>query len=389
VVLRGGCIYTLNPSSPRAEALAIRKGRISFVGSNDDATKSIGPGTEIIELAGRFAVPGFNDAHIHFAPSMLQQLSECGITTVQSISSPSDLCEYRRMAEQGKLTVRIDVRLPIEVWRDYPVHSGSAETTNGMVRVIGLKAYVDGMLRDRSAYMLLPYPGCGASRGKLTQSVSESSKFDELLSHATEVGADVSLHAIGDGAVRVALDGYERLIERHPNTDHRHRIVHATFVSPRDLHRFGRSRIIAEVNPYHVNAMPWLKTTVGEDSARWAFAFRTLKNNGATICFGSDYPGLERDGEFPLSPLRGIQAAVLHLNTSERLSVADALSAYTIAPAFAARSEHVKGTLETGKMADIIVLSENPFDVSAERIGEIRVELTMVGGVIEFQRHVP
>jgi predicted amidohydrolase YtcJ len=383
-VLRGGRIYTQDPSCPWAEALAISGNRISFAGSNAEAGSLAVPRGGVIELDGRFVMPGFNDAHIHLSPRMLPLLAQCGITTAQTIGEAADLPEYIRLAGEGVLTARLEVRLPLDTWREFPRFRAMAAQTGGMVEVTGLKAYADGMLRKRTAFLLEPYSG-SSGRGSLSQAAADSDGFGGMLDGAVSVGAGVSTHAIGDAAVRVVLGHYEDLIARHKLADHRLRVVHASLVSPEDFSRFGASNVIAEVNPYHARAIPWLKTIVGEARTRWAFAFRSLKANGARLCFGSDYPGPGGRPEFPLHPLLGIQSAVLHENPEERLSLSEALEAYTAAPAYASRNEALKGTLQVGKLADLVVLSGNPFEVAAHRIGGIRVSQTWMNGEVVFQ----
>jgi len=382
--LRGGRIYTQDPSRPWAEAVAISGNRISFVGSNADADRLAGPRTEMIELNGRFVMPGFNDAHIHFAPSMLPLLCECGITTAQTITEAGDLPEYIRLASEGALTTRLEVRLPLETWSEFSRYRAMAAQTGEMVEVTGLKAYADGMMRKRTAFLLEPYSG-DSGRGSLTKAAADTTSFDGMLDGAVWVGADVSTHSIGDAATRFVLGRYEDLIARHKLTDHRLRVIHASLVSPVDFSRFGASNIIAEVNPYHARAIPWLRDIVGEARTRWVFAFRSLKANGARLCFGSDYPGPDSRPEFPLNPLSGIQAAVLHQNPEEWLSVREGLEAYTTGSAYASRHEDLKGRLQAGMLADLIVLSENPLEVAADRIGSIHVIQTWMNGKVVFR----
>jgi predicted amidohydrolase YtcJ len=383
--LRGGRIYTEDPSCPWAEALAVSGSCISFVGSNADIDRLVGPQTETTELNGRFVMPAFNDAHIHFTPTMLPLLRECGITTAQTIGQVADLPEYVRLASEGALTTRLEVRLPVETWSEFPRYRAMAAQTGGMVEVIGLKTYADGMLRKRTAFLLEPYSDSASGRGSLSKEAADTVGFDRMLDGAVSVAADVSTHAIGDAATRFMLERYEDLIVRHRLTDHRLRVIHASLVSPVDFSRFGASSIIAEVNPYHARAIPWLKNIVGEARTRWAFALRSLKANGARLCFGSDYPGPDGRPEFPLNPLSGIQAAVLHENPEQRLSIQEALEAYTIGPAYASRHEDLKGTLQVGMLADLIVLSENPLEVAAGRIGSVRVMQTWMNGNVVFQ----
>ena len=382
--LRGGRIYTQDPSRPWAEALAISGNRISFVGSNADVDRLAVPHTEIVELNGRFVMSGFNDAHIHFAPSMLPLLCQCGITTAQTIGVVADLPEYVRLASEGALTTRLEVRLPLETWSEFSRYRAMAAQTAGVVEVTGLKAYADGMLRKRTAFLLEPYSGA-SGRGSLTKAAADTASFDRMLDGAVSAGADVSTHSIGDAATRFVLGRYEDLIVRHKLTDHRLRVIHASLVSPVDFSRFGASSIIAEVNPYHARAIPWLMGMVGEARTRWAFAFRSLKANGARLSFGSDYPGPEDRPEFPLNPLSGIQAAVLNQNPEERLSVQEGLEAYTIGSAYASRHDALKGKLQAGMLADLIVLSGNPLDIPADQIDSIRVIQTWMNGKVVFQ----
>jgi predicted amidohydrolase YtcJ len=316
---------------------------------------------------------------------MIPLLRQCGITTAQTITEVADLPEYVRLAGEGALTVRLEVRLPLQTWSEFRRYRALAAQTGGMVEVIGLKAYADGMLRKRTAFLLEPYSGSASGRGSLTKAAADTAVFDRMLDGAVSAGADVSTHAIGDAATRFVLGRYENLIARHKLADHRLRVIHASLVSPVDFSRFGASNIIAEVNPYHAMAIPWLKNIVGEERTRWAFAFRTLKANGARLCFGSDYPGPDGRPEFPLNPLSGIQAAVLHENPEERLRVQEGLEAYTIGSAYASRHEDLKGALQVGMLADLIVLSENPLDIPADQIGSIRVTQTWMNGNIVFQ----
>jgi predicted amidohydrolase YtcJ len=383
-LLRDGKIYTLNPFQPWAEALGISGNLLSFIGSDREADKFVDLSTEVIDLGGRFVMPGFNDAHIHFVPGMLPALREFGVTTAQTISNVGDLPSYLESAKEGNLTTRLEVRLPLGIWSQFPRFRGAADESDGLVRVIGLKAYADGLFRDRTAYLVEPYAGAATERGCLSSMATDSEYFDQQLDGAVSVGADVSTHAIGDAGVRFVLDRYQRLMAKHTLEDHRFRIIHATLVSPGDFAKFGELRLIAEVNPFHTQAIPWLTPIIGEARARWAFAFRSLKANGAQLCFGSDHPGPSGKNEFPLNPLLGVQAAIMNPHRDERLTLSEALAAYTVASAHAARAENHKGTLEVGKLADLIVLSENPFEVPPTKIAAIKVLETWMNGKVVF-----
>ena len=379
-VLRNGKIFTIDPGQPWVEAVGIAGDRFCFVGSNDEARQIIGAGARILDLNGAFVMPGFNDAHIHFRASMLPALCEFGITTAQTISDPNDVPDYVRLAGDGQLTTRLEVRLPIETWRDYPKYKTIANETNGMVNVNGLKGYVDGVFRNRSAFLLAPYRNAPFQCGSLSKTAADAVLFDQLLSGALSVGADISVHAIGDAGVRALLGHYKGLTNSNPNGWLRLRVAHASLVSPADFPKFGELKLIAEVNPYHATAVPWLRTIIGGERVRWAFPFRSLKAHGALLCFSSDHPGPIEGNEFPLNPFLGIQAAVLHENPEQRVSLKEALEAYTIAPAIASRQDGNKGNIEVGRLADLIVLCANPFAIPSGQIRSIRVAMTIVGG---------
>jgi hypothetical protein len=385
-VLLGGSVFTMNPQRPWAEALAITGNSFCFVGSEEGARQLIASGTDVIDLDGQFVLPGFNDAHLHFQPDMLPSLREMGITTAQTISHPNDLPQYLDLAGRGELTIRLEVRLPLETWEKFPTHKKSADQTHGLVSVNGLKGHIDGMFRNRTAFLLAPYSGYSSDCGSLSAMASNETDFWRLLEGAASVGADISMHAIGDAGVRALLDHYEALIKKTSCRPPRLRVVHAALLSPTDFRRFGELGLIAEVNPYHAQALRWLKTVIGEARTRWAFAFRSLKTHGAMLCFGSDHPGPSKKTEFPLNPLFGIQAAVLHENPDERLSLKEALEAYTVSPAHASGERESKGTIEVGKLADVAVLRTSPFEVAVDQIQSIRVTLTILNGKVVFSR---
>lgn len=386
LLLLRGRIYTLCAGVPWVEALAISGGRVVACGRNCEIERLRSERTEVIDLTGRFAMPGFNDAHIHLTPEMLPSLAAYGITTAQSINDPRDALQFLENAEdQPSSLCRLEFRLPIQHWRDFNSYRRLAEASHGMLRFTGLKAYIDGMVRRRSAFMLHPYAGSLDSYGALSPMAADPRGFAALLAEGASTGGDLSVHAIGDAGVGALLDHYERLIDASGENEHRFRVCHATVIAPEDLPRFGRLRLIAEMNPYHARAIPWLKATIGEGSTRWAFAFRSLKSHGAIVCFGSDHPGPDGSPEFPLNPLLGIQSALLHENGFERLSLHEAITAYTSAPAYASRQELSRGSLEPNKDADVIVLDQNPFTVSPLTLDKVRVVRTIVNGRTVFK----
>ncbi len=394
LVLRCGKVWTVDNEMPWAESIAVKSGKIVFIGKDEDIKRWISQDTHVIDLGGKFVLPGFNDAHVHFHPNMLQNARECGITTIQDITFPSNIQEYKDLYESGNLTVRLTLRLPITHWRDFSKYRDMATCYNGMLTVVGLKGYVDGKMSDNTALLFESYEDAPGNYGRLADMMRSEENMSNLLKGAVSIGATPSIHAIGDKAVHILLNLYEKIIDKYQLADHRFRVVHAQVVYPKDFKRFGEMMLVAEVNPFHCLSLPWVKKKIGCERSRWAYAFRSLKDNGALLCFGSDHPGPQGGQKFPLNPLLGIYAAVTRgdfstkadetLHTNEKLTVREAIEAYTINPAIACFEEDIKGTISLGKVADMAVLSENLFDIPLTDIPNIKVFYTILGGKIVY-----
>jgi predicted amidohydrolase YtcJ len=194
---------------------------------------------------------------------------------------------------------------------------------------------------------------------------------------AVTTGMPPHVHAIGDKGNRIILDVYEKLLKKHDlvNRDHRWRVIHAQVVHPDDFARFGQLKIVAEINPYHVSDdMRWMEERIGAERSRGAYAFRKLKDSGAVLIFGSDSPGTNAARYF-LNPIYGLYAAVSRQTLKgepkagwfpdERLTIEEAIEAYTRGPAWASFEEAFKGTLAPGMLADIAV-----FDTDLVAVGK-------------------
>jgi len=209
------------------------------------------------------------------------------------------------------------------------------------------------------------------------------------------------VHAIGDKGNRILLDVYEKLLTKHKLTaaDHRWRVIHAQVVHGDDFARFGRLKLVAEVNPYHVSDdMRWMEERIGRDRLQGAYAFRKLKDAGAVLIFGSDSPGTNAARYF-LNPVYGLYAAVSRQTLAgdpkegwypdQRLSIEEAIEAYTKAPAWASFEESVKGMIKPGQLADLAVFDTNLVEVgrtAPARLLEAKVLYTLVGGRVLYQR---
>jgi hypothetical protein len=208
---------------------------------------------------------------------------------------------------------------------------------------------------------------------------------------ADAAGLHVAVHAIGDRAIREQLDVFRRVATEHGPRDRRFRIEHAQHIAPADIPRFAELGVIASMQPYHaIDDGRWAERVIGPERIRTTYAFRALLDTGARVAFGSDW------FVAPPTPLEGIYGAVTrrtlddqHPNgwvPAQRITVDEALRAYTAGSAYASFEEREKGTLERGKLADFVLLDRDIFRVPPETIRDARVLLTVVGGTIAFER---
>jgi hypothetical protein len=340
---------------------------------------------------------------------------------MQDLTSGDQLRAYQELQVRGELTARIMLRPSL----DNVAHTRPLGIARGFgnewLRYIGYKAWVDGIMGNSSAMFFEPYSHDPKNTGLLrdimrpegrdgaamSMSVSQHytefppGNLEELVEQAVATGIPPHVHAIGDKGNRIILDVYEKLLEKHDlvNRDHRWRVIHAQVVHPDDFARFGRLGLVAEINPYHVSDdMRWMEERIGAERSRGAYAFRRLKDAGAVLIFGSDSPGTNAARYF-LNPMYGLYAAVSRQTLTgepkegwfpdQRLTIEEAIEAYTRAPAWASFEEDSKGTIAVGKLADIAVVDTDLTAVGTSdpaRLLKARVLYTIAGGRIVFER---
>jgi predicted amidohydrolase YtcJ len=349
--------------------------------------------------------------------AVLQEAREGGVTTMQDLTSPEQLMAYQELRRRGELTSRILLRPTLFQAEHVAALGLSRGFGDDWLRLVGYKAWVDGIMGNSSALFFRPYDHNPASRGFLRHvmypegvegaalQMTEKDRYtrfppgnlERLLQTAADTGLTPHVHAIGDQGVRILLDVYERVLtgRRMIDSDHRWRVIHAQVAHPDDFPRFGQLKLVAEVNPYHVSDdMRWMEERIGPERSRGAYAFRTLKNNGAVLIFGSDSPGTNAARYF-LSPVYGLYAAVTRQTLNgepkdgwfpdERLTIEEAIEAYTRNTAWASFEEEVKGTIASGKLADIAVFDTNLVEVAKSTpaaLLEAKVLYTIAGGRI-------
>jgi predicted amidohydrolase YtcJ len=568
LVLLNGRIYTLDPRQPWAEALAARGEEIVAVGTSRDIRRLVGPATRVVDLRGRFALPGFNDAHVHvdatgalltgvnlldvhegalfreriagaaarlprgawitrgdwgayeswgkgsagargraaassvFTPdrrliddvtpdhpvfvsrfdrkvhlanakalvlagvtaetgappgghiarddagrltgvlegaaaelvraaipplsfeerlvnvrAVLAEARRSGVTTVQDLTSGPQLQAYQELRRRGELTLRINVRPYLSEVPHVAALGFGRGFGDDWLRLVGYKAWVDGIMGNSGALFFAPYDHDPGNKGYLRHvmfpegvegaglSMTADQRYtdfppgnlEKLLEQAVATGVPPHVHAIGDKGVRILLDVYEKVLRKNGllDKDHRWRVIHGQVVHPSDFPRFGALRLVAEVNPFHVSDdMRWMEERIGRERSRGAYAFRTLKESGATLVFGSDSPGTNA-ARYYLSPVYGLYAAVTRQTLkgepadgwfpAERLTIEEAIEAATKSPAWAAFEEGRKGTLTAGRLADVSVWDADLVDAGRRdprRLLEAKVVYTVVGGKV-------
>ncbi len=298
--------------------------------------------------------------------------------------------ELLRAAElAGWLTCRIYAITPIANWKNLEQAGISHDMGSDFLEMGAVKAFADGSLGSRTAWMFKPYDDDPSNSGLPMPIMAPPAKLEEIAGQADQAGIQICTHAIGDRAISSLLDIYERIGGEHP-AEHRFRVEHAQHVRPEDFARFGKLGIVASMQPYHaIDDGRWAEKRIGHERARSSYAWKSMLDAGARLAFGSDWPVA------PLDPLSGIYAAVTRATLDgknpggwfpeQRLTVEEALRAYTLGAAYAAFQEKEKGTISPGKLADVVVLSEDLFRIPPERIKDVRVEITLVGGRVVYQ----
>ncbi len=312
-----------------------------------------------------------------------------GFTSVHDITFPEELKIFQKMEREGKLKLRIYSRLPIDQV-DNLISAGIEHNFGSeMLKTGSLKAFADGSLGAGTAYFAEPYEDDNENSG-LAMEILSSGKLKELSLKADAAKLQLSIHGIGDKANNEILNIFEEAEKQNPKWERRHRLEHAQHLLMEDISRFSKLNVIASVQPYHLfDDGSWAERKIGKDRAKLTYPFKSLIEAGAKICFGSDFPIA------PMNALLGIYAAVTRQTSNgknengwipeEKISVKDAVKFYTINNAFAAYEENIKGSIEKGKLADFVILRENIFEIDPQKIKDVKIEMTILGGKIIFK----
>lgn len=306
-----------------------------------------------------------------------------GVTAISSVSTTwPEVAAVKRARQAGTLTVRVSNYLALADWRSVAESLRVNGPGDGWVRVAGVKGLLDGSLGSTTAYFDEPYSDRPDASGVLTIPVPS---LREWVTGADSAGIQVVVHAIGDRANGELLDAFQAVAAANGPRDRRFRIEHAQHLRPADLPRFAELGVIPSMQPYHAaDDGRWAGKRIGPKRIKTTYAFRSLLDARARLVFGSDWTVA------PLSPILGLKAAVtretidgkLIFVPEERISMEEALRAYTADNAYAMHWDGHLGRLKKGLQADLVIVDRDLLTIPAAEIGQARIRLTMVGGSI-------
>jgi predicted amidohydrolase YtcJ len=316
----------------------------------------------------------------------LARASRTGLTGIHDCEGADALSVFQELAQSQRLTLRVLSHVP-EGAVDEAIKVGLRDGFgDAWIRIAGIKAFSDGALGSRSAWMIEPYEDDPENRGIPT---TTPEALAELVRKANSAGLSVAVHAIGDAANRAVLDAIEATGDGAP-THLRNRIEHVQLLHRDDIPRLAQLGVVASMQPIHATSDIDIVERHWGSRGTSSYAWRSLLDTGAVLAFGSDAPVED------ISPLVGIHAAVTRRRANgdpgpegwypeQRLTVHEAVHAYTMGAAYASGEERLKGSLAPNKLADLVVLDRDIFRIDPMAILQTNVLGTMVGGAFVFK----
>ena len=319
----------------------------------------------------------------------LVHAASLGVTATGNMSASwANLAAYQRMEHAGRMTLRVSLYLPLEDWRTVADSVRQHGAGDDWVQIGGVKGYMDGSAGSRTAFFFEPFSDSAGYRGLMRQPESDMRAW---VGAADSAGLQIAVHAIGDRANAIILAIYDSVARAHGPRDRRLRVEHAQHLRPQEIPLFGARRVVPSMQPFHaIDDGRWVEQRIGPERIKTTYAFRTLLDTDAPLAFGSDWTVA------PLNPMLGVYAAVTRRTLDgknpngwvpdQKITVGEALRAYTHGNAWATFNEQKWGTLAAGRFADVVVLDHDPFAVPAESLGTIKPRYTIVGGRVVYQK---
>ena len=369
----------------------------------DKNTKDV-EGGEIVRDAGGNPAGVFKDAAMTYIAKVIPEFSfeekleaaqaatdhaaSLGVTSVQDMSTGTDVGIYQELLRRGTLKTRIYGCSPLSDYKRWQNAGVRYAFGDPMLRVGCLKGYSDGSLGSTTAWFFEPYLDAPKSTGLASDEIATTPA--NVLA-ADKAGLQVNIHAIGDKANATILDVFADTEKANGARDRRFRIEHAQHLRQEDIKRFGSQKVVASMQPFHViDDGRWAWKRLDEKRIKGTYAFRTLLDSGGVLAFGSDSPVA------PLNPLWGVYAAVTRRTLDDKnpngwvpeqkISVLETVRAFTWGSAFAEFQDQAKGTLEAGKLADFVIISDDIFTMDPTKIRDARVVMTVVNGKVVYDR---
>jgi predicted amidohydrolase YtcJ len=341
-----------------------------------------------MSLVYKVIPPLTHELRLRAVKRALKHAASLGVTSVQDMSPDyEDIAVYSELLQQGELTIRI-YAAPIETnWEDQAKLGIRRSFGSSYLRLGAIKGFADGSLGSMTAYFFEPYTDSPQTKGILSDEMNPPEAMLERLKNADAAGLQLCVHAIGDQGISMVLDQFTEIVKTNGQRDRRFRIEHAQHMAQKDFERFAKIPVIASMQPYHaIDDGRWAEKRIGPDRIKRTYAFRTFLEHGVRLAFGTDW------NVAPLDPMQTIYAAVTratldgkNLNgwvPEQKLSVKETVDAYTMGSAYAEFQEKEKGSITIGKLADIVILSDDIFSIDPAKIRDVRVETTILGGKI-------
>jgi predicted amidohydrolase YtcJ len=310
--------------------------------------------------------------------------------TFKAFTNRDDIGLYQFLHERGELKTRIYGMRSIVSWEVLGKTGVRGAFGSDWLRLGGLKGFSDGSLGSTTAFFFEPYNDAPGTRGLLFDQMLPEGIMLQRIEAADKRGLHVMIHAIGDEANYQILEIFRQVAEKNGPRDRRFRIEHAQHIRLADLKRFGAQKVIASMQPYHcADDGRWCEKRIGPERAKGTYAFRTLLDTGAVLAFGSDWTVA------PLNPMEGLKAAVTRQTLDgknpngwvpeQKITLEEAIRAYTVGSAYAEFQDQLKGSLTPGKLADLVLLDRDIFKMDPTQLDQVKVAMTVVDGKVVWE----
>jgi predicted amidohydrolase YtcJ len=321
----------------------------------------------------------------------LEHAASLGVTSVQDMNPDAEeMAIYSELAEKNALTTRIYAAPRLIRWKEFAGAGVRRAFGSSWLRIGALKGYADGSLGARTAYFFEPFADA-PTHGLLSDEMHPIEAMRDRMMGADAAGLQLCIHAIGDQGISTILDLFEEVVRTHGPADRRWRIEHAQHMAAKDFDRFKTLDVVASMQPYHaIDEASWAEGRIGPDRIKRTYAFRTFLDHGVHLAFGTDWDVA------PLNPMLGLYAAVTRAGLDgktpggwvpeQKITVPEAVTAYTRGSAYAEFQDDVKGTLAPGMLADLVILSDDVFRIPPEKIRDVKVVTTIAGGRVVWPR---